>query len=296
MTEIFSWVRGIVFYLIFVSLLYQLLPGEKYKKYVHVCAGMIFVLVVMSPLLRLFHVNDRLAYYTSLENLKIAVRDAGFNWTQTDLTGITSSENTDATAYATDVDNQKLDAVWAQYKSSIEKEVFAQFEGAKVYPLAVSMTIDEDESSDSYGRVLQLSVTVTDDATQLSQAVSPVDSVDIHVEVGDSHVEVGDSYEKTENDYEDTGNTYTETVDTHAETVNTHVETGDAKKVSNTHTEAGNTQADAGNTANIVNTSDTTNTVQRSVERQLEAELERIKENIAQKLNMSTENIDIIIA
>ena len=246
MTEIFSWVRGIVFYLIFV----------------HVCAGMIFVLVVMSPLLRMFHVNDKLAYYISLENLKIAVRDAGFNWAQTDLTGTTSPENTDATAYATDADNLKLDAVWAQYKSSIEKEVFAQFEGAKVYPLAVSMTIDEDESSDSYGRVLQLSLTVTDDTTQLSQAVSPVDSVDIHVEVGDS-------YEKTENDYEDSGNT---------------------------HTEAGNTQADAGNMANIVNTSDTTNTVQRSVDRQLEAELERIKENIAQKLNMSTENIDIIIA
>ena len=228
MAEVFSWVRGIVFYLIFVSLLYQLLPGEKYKKYVHVCAGMIFVLVVMSPLLRLFHVNDRLAYYTSLE---IAVRDAEFNGTQTDLTKTTSSENTDATAYVTTADNQKLDAVWTQYKSSIEKAVFAQFEGAKVYPIAVDMTIDEDESSDSYGCVQQLSVTVTDNVTQLSQAVSPVDSVDIQVEIG-----------------------------------------------------------------NTANTSDTTNTVQRPVNLKFEAELDRIKENIAQKLNMSTENIDIIIA
>ncbi len=231
MAEVFSWVRGIVFYLIFVSLLYQLLPGEKYKKYVHVCAGMIFVLVVMSPLLRLFHVNDRLAYYTSLENFKIAVRDAEFNGTQTDLTKTTSSENTDATAYVTTADNQKLDAVWTQYKSSIEKAVFAQFEGAKVYPIAVDMTIDEDESSDSYGCVQQLSVTVTDNVTQLSQAVSPVDSVDIHVEIG-----------------------------------------------------------------NTANTSDTTNTAQRPVNLKFEAELDRIKENIAQKLNMSTENIDIIIA
>ena len=231
MAEVFSWVRGIVFYMIFVSLLYQLLPGEKYKKYVHVCAGMIFVLVVMTPLLQLFHINDRLAYYTSLENFKIAVRDAGFNGTQTDLTKTTSSENTDATAYVTTADNQKLDAVWTQYKSSIEKAVFAQFEGAKVYPIAVDMTIDEDESSDSYGCVQQLSVTVTDNVTQLSQAVSPVDSVDIHVEIG-----------------------------------------------------------------NTANTSDTTNTAQRPVNLKFEAELDRIKENIAQKLNMSTENIDIIIA
>ena len=231
MTEVFSWVRGIVFYLIFVSLLYQLLPGEKYKKYVHVCAGMIFVLVVMTPLLQLFHINDRLAYYTSLENFKIAVRDAGFNWAQTDLTKTTSSENTDATAYVTTADNQKLDAVWTQYKSSIEKAVFAQFEGAKVYPIAVDMTIDEDESSDSYGCVLQLSVTVTDNVTHLSQAISPVDSVDIHVEIG-----------------------------------------------------------------NTANTSDTTNTVQRPVNLKFKAELDRIKENIAQKLYMSTENIDIIIA
>lgn len=243
MTEVFLWVRGIVFYLIFVSLLYQLLPGEKYKKYVHVCAGMIFVLVVMSPLLQLFHVNDKLAYYTSLENLKIALKDAGLNWAQTNLTETTSSENTNATAYVTDADDQKFDAVWAQYKSSIEKEVFAQFEGAKVYPLAVSMTIDEDESSDNYGCVLQLSVTVTDDVTQLSQTVSPVDSVDIHVEVGDG-------YEETENDYENVESTYVETVDTH----------------------------------------------QMSVDRHPESELDRIKDNIAQKLNMSTENIDIIIA
>ena len=275
MAEVFSWVRGIVFYLIFVSLLYQLLPGEKYKKYVHVCAGMIFVLVVMTPLLRLFHINDRLAYYTSLENFKIAVRDAGFNWTQTDLTKTTSSENTDATAHVTDADNQKIDAVWTQYKSSIEKEVFAQFEGAKVYPIAVDLTIDEDESSDNYGRVLQLSVTVTDNVTHLSQAISPVDSVDIHVEVGDS-------YEETENAHEDAGNIYTESADTHVETWNT--------------------QADAGNTANTSDTAstsdkaNTSDTVQRSVNLKLKAELDRIKENIAQKLYMSTENIDIIIA
>lgn len=167
MTIVYAWIRGIVFYLIFISMLYQLLPGEKYKKYLHVCVGMIFVLVVLTPVIRLFHISDKLSYYINLENFRIASKSGILGEDQSNY------KNDDFEADA--VYDAKISDVLVQYKNSIEKEIFAQFETSTLYPTNVEIVIDEDENSQDYGCVRQVCVSVITDVKTLESVVTPIE-------------------------------------------------------------------------------------------------------------------------
>ena len=281
MTTVFSWVRGIVFYLIFISLLYQILPGEKYKKYVHVCAGMIFVLVVMAPLLQIFHISDKLSYYTNLENFRVEARSLDTGGQNIFLDNASMHQDDSQSSEASRAYNEKISNVLMQYKNNIEKEVFAMFEETLLYPLTVSMTIDENENSDTFGCVQYLKVTVTTDAKKLSEVVDPVDSVHIQVEVnpdisadkennetgknGGKSIMNSDGQENTENKSDN--NVQTSTEETHSQT--------------NSKNESPNA---SGKYIDETRTEDTA----------IQTEIKRVKTILAQKLNMSEENIEIL--
>ena len=58
-----SWVRNIVFYLIFLTLLFGLLPSGNYQKYIRLFGGMILILVVIQPFTSSLRLDERIAYY-----------------------------------------------------------------------------------------------------------------------------------------------------------------------------------------------------------------------------------------
>lgn len=53
MQAIFDWVKGIVFYLIFVTVVSNLVPGKKYEKYIRLFTGMLLIIVVIKPVIQL---------------------------------------------------------------------------------------------------------------------------------------------------------------------------------------------------------------------------------------------------
>lgn len=50
MEGIYRWVSNIVYYLIFVTIITNLLPAGKYEKYLRLFAGCILILLVLQPL------------------------------------------------------------------------------------------------------------------------------------------------------------------------------------------------------------------------------------------------------
>ena len=60
MNEIFVWMKGIAVFLIFSGILLQILPDEKYRKYVRFILGLILMLLLADPLLRLTRQSDAL--------------------------------------------------------------------------------------------------------------------------------------------------------------------------------------------------------------------------------------------
>lgn len=58
MDAILDWVKPIIYFSIFITILMQILPGDKYKKYIRFFAGLLMIVLVMNPILNLFRQDD----------------------------------------------------------------------------------------------------------------------------------------------------------------------------------------------------------------------------------------------
>lgn len=72
MTEaVYSWVKNLVFYFIFVSTIINLIPDQKYRKYVRFFLGVLLVILIIKPVIGWLGLEDTLVenyYLESLEN------------------------------------------------------------------------------------------------------------------------------------------------------------------------------------------------------------------------------------
>lgn len=63
MDGVIEWVRNIVIFLILNTIIMNLLGNSSYKKYVSIVSGMILLLIVVSPFLKLLRIDEILDYY-----------------------------------------------------------------------------------------------------------------------------------------------------------------------------------------------------------------------------------------
>ena len=54
--SIFLWIRNIAYYMILVTAMVQVIPNNSYKKYIRLFTGMVFILLLTTPILKLFGV------------------------------------------------------------------------------------------------------------------------------------------------------------------------------------------------------------------------------------------------
>lgn len=59
MDALVSYAKKVLFFLLFVNLMMQLLKGSAYERFVRPVCGMILVILILSPVLRLFGMDDR---------------------------------------------------------------------------------------------------------------------------------------------------------------------------------------------------------------------------------------------
>ncbi len=58
MEIVLNWIRPIIYFSIFITVMLQLLPGEKYTKYIRFFAGLLMIVLVLGPVFRLFGEGD----------------------------------------------------------------------------------------------------------------------------------------------------------------------------------------------------------------------------------------------
>lgn len=56
---LYQWIQNMAFYLVIVTALLQLLPGKGYKKYVQFFSGMVMILLMLTPLLKLTGIDKQ---------------------------------------------------------------------------------------------------------------------------------------------------------------------------------------------------------------------------------------------
>lgn len=57
-TFIYDWMKNIAFYLVILVAVMQMIPKSSYQKYIRFFAGMILILMLCGPILKIFGMTD----------------------------------------------------------------------------------------------------------------------------------------------------------------------------------------------------------------------------------------------
>lgn len=139
MNEIYSWVKNIIIFMVLTSIISNLLGKSSYKKYINLITGIILVILVISPLLKLFQLDKTLDYYFTTNTLLADAQDMS--------------------AQLKDMENGQKDAIFKEYKEQIKIQVAKILEDGKIQIYDTEVTIDEDSTSSNYGNITSLTVT-----------------------------------------------------------------------------------------------------------------------------------------
>lgn len=138
MNEIYAWVKNIIIFLVLTSIISNLLGKSSYKKYINLVTGIILVILVISPLLKLFQLDKTLDYYFTTNTLLADAQDLD--------------------SQLKDMESGQRVAIFNEYKEQIKIQVAKILEDEKIQIYDIEVTIDEDDSSSNYGNITSLTV------------------------------------------------------------------------------------------------------------------------------------------
>ena len=70
MKELYQWLQDLAVYLILVSAILQALPQESYQKYIRFFSGLVLIILLMTPLLRLTDMEDSFRSRVQEQNME----------------------------------------------------------------------------------------------------------------------------------------------------------------------------------------------------------------------------------
>ena len=141
MQEVYSWLKTVVFFMIFLTIISNLLDKSDFKKYINVVTGLLLVLVTVTPLLRFTSFDESFAYFFD---------SVTFNLKTTEV----ANEMKDA-------ENEQRKVILTEYKKQIKEQIANLIKQEKLYLLDANIVIEEDVESDNYAQIKSLMVKAT---------------------------------------------------------------------------------------------------------------------------------------
>ncbi|MCC8027191.1 MAG: stage III sporulation protein AF [Clostridium sp.] len=162
MEAVYSWVKSIIYYMIFLSVANNLLADSKYEKYVRFFAGMVLVLLVVSPFTGSLRLDEPISalfrsitFQNDAEDLKV------------DLWGM---------------EDRRLEQIIRGYEEAVEKDVAAMAEAEGFSCTQARVTIDGDRDSSRYGQVTDIQMELQKEARGAEESGSYIGSRPVNVE------------------------------------------------------------------------------------------------------------------
>lgn len=59
--SLYEWIRSLAFYLVMVTAVIHMLPDSDYKKYIRFFTGLVLILLLMTPILRIFGMEQNIS-------------------------------------------------------------------------------------------------------------------------------------------------------------------------------------------------------------------------------------------
>ena len=167
MKEVLNWEGNILFFLVFLTVLENLLPNKKYGRYIRLFTGLVLILLIVQPVARGLNLEERLA--SSFEAITF------------------QQQADDLSREIMGIEQQRLQQIMGSYEEAVESDLNAMAEEMGYVSKGAHVVIEKNVDSQAYGSVVRIEMEVMerregkeeqDDAVQ---AVNPVELVTIKV-------------------------------------------------------------------------------------------------------------------
>lgn len=152
-------VRNILTYYIILSVLMAMIGKSSYKKYIEMFSGLVMIIIILNPLIKLFGAQDAL----------------DMNLQKNQLYEVAQAESDDIMV----AELKQQDAVLKQYKDTIAKQIDTVMKNYDFSATEVEVTIDDDTDSETFGQVKTISVFCQKGTEEESEEASAIDEVAI---------------------------------------------------------------------------------------------------------------------
>lgn len=163
MEELYGWIRNITYYLIFMTVVSNLLPGKKYEKYLKLFAGMVLILLVLKPVTGGLRLDDRLAYYFEAISFK--------------------KEADELKAELSGMEGKRLDNIIGQYEAAVANDIKSMAETAGFVCKKADVTIETEEDSELFGQVKAVFLLLAPDIYEGAEGEMKEPDIDIKKEM-----------------------------------------------------------------------------------------------------------------
>ena len=141
MEGIYNWVKTIVIFMIFLTIISNMLGKSDFKKYINVAAGLLLVLVTVGPLLSLLTGKNSFDYHFK--------------------SAIFQQESIEVAHEMEQAEEQQKHQIMEAYKKKICEQISQILKKEDLYLVDASVVVEEDENSAEYGSIKQITVTAT---------------------------------------------------------------------------------------------------------------------------------------
>lgn len=159
MGELKELVRNVLAYYLVLSVLMSMIGKSSYKKYIEMFSGLVMILIVLNPLIKLFGAQTQL----------------DLNLQKNQLYEVSQAESEDIMV----AELKQSDAVLRQYKDTIAAQVCSVMKNYDYNATDVKVTIDDVIDSDSFGQVKDIEVLCKKGAEEESEEASAIEKVEI---------------------------------------------------------------------------------------------------------------------
>lgn len=72
---LYEWIRNIAYYMVLITAVMQIIPNHDYKKYIRFFTGMVLILLLMTPVLKLFGMEQQFSALYEGENYEDEIKE-----------------------------------------------------------------------------------------------------------------------------------------------------------------------------------------------------------------------------
>ncbi|HHY42024.1 MAG TPA: stage III sporulation protein AF [Thermoanaerobacterales bacterium] len=177
-----QWIRQIIMVVMFAAFVDFLIPENSFLRYVKVFLGLLVMIAIINPLIPLFHNS------LSFDDIPIVYENFVDNKSIATMSEIINQNNSQMTI--------------AQYKANVEKYIFQKITDLTSYNIKnVSVKIDEDFSSNNFGKITYVKIALTKSPTDDG---NPKGKILIEkIKIGDELSESSNFIEKPNTEFRD---------------------------------------------------------------------------------------------